>query len=146
LLVPVPLLVAVLEPVDPAAPVAPGLVPIVPELLVLLLPGLLLSLEVVVGAVVAVVFVVVVVVVVVPMVPVELVPLVAGLPVGLVPAELEPVPEVCAAAANAAATSRLKNREKSLRCMEHLLSSFGTVSRRKLYERLPLQCCEMDCW
>jgi hypothetical protein len=54
-------------------------------------------------------------VVLVPMVPV---PLVAVLPVGLVPAELEPVPEVCAAAARAAATSRLRNREKSLRRIE----------------------------
>jgi hypothetical protein len=32
------------------------------------------------------------------------------------------VPELCAAAASAAATSRLRNREKSFRCMELLLS------------------------
>jgi hypothetical protein len=78
--------------------------------LVVLGEEVVLGVEVVLGLEVSVV-------VLVPMVPVELVPLVAVLPVGLVPAELESVPEVCAAAASAAATSRLRNREKSLRCM-----------------------------
>jgi hypothetical protein len=124
-LVPAPL-VPVLEPV---ASVAPAVLPaggfgLVPDVLIpLLVPGMLGVVLVVLGVEVSVV-----VVVVVPMVPVELVPLVAVLPVGLVPAELEPVPEVCAAAARAAATSRLRNREKSLRCMVYLLSSFGTFS------------------
>ncbi|HYL05155.1 MAG TPA: hypothetical protein VE075_03895, partial [Thermoanaerobaculia bacterium] len=56
---------------------------------------------------------------------------------------VELVPDVWAAAARAAATSRLRNREKNLRCIDCSSRSWLDVGRREPAKALP-SCCEMD--